>query len=465
MKKNLVIILAGGSGKRMETGIPKQFLKVGGKLIIEHVIEKFENHNRIHGIFVVTYPEYFNKTKDIVKKNNYKKIKKILKGGKTRQESSRIGVEWIKEYYENILIHDAVRPCVSDELIDKILSRLEDYRVVNMAVKVKDTIVVLDKGKFVKEIPSRSYYRNVQTPQGFKSDIIKKAHNLAKRRNIKVTDDCSMIHKLGLEEIYVEKGSPYNIKITYPSDVIKVKKILELFQSKIKLVEENKIAEKLKGKIIVVFGGGRGIGEKIVEKARNYGAFTYSFSLSSGIDVRDYGDCKKALEKVFKDRKRIDSVIITASILDLAPVKDIKIDSIDSQIKTNLVGNIYAAKASIEYLKASKGKIILFGSSAYERGRAGYSIYSASKAGIVNFSQGLADELSNYGIKVNIINPNKTKTSMRLKNFGNKDLEKLLNPDFVALYTLNVLTKNFTGRVININKKDENRWINKKNNL
>jgi len=104
-------------------------------------------------------------------------------------------------------------------------------------------------------------------------------------------------------------------------------------------------------------------------------------------------------------------------------------------------------------LKKSKGHLVFFASSSYTRGREGYSVYSASKAGIVNFAQALSDELMDYGISVNIINPERTDTPMRRNNFGKEDKTALLNPDFVATQTLTLLTKKTTGMIYDIRKK------------
>jgi 2-C-methyl-D-erythritol 4-phosphate cytidylyltransferase len=221
MKKNLAIILAGGTGSRIEGDLPKQFLKLAGKTILQHSIEKFENHPGIDHIFLVIYKKFLNKAEKIVRESGHKKVIKILTGGQTRQESSRIGVNAAAPgEYENVLVHDAARPFVSKKIIDDIFAALNTYAAVNIAVPSPDTIIEVSDKNLVKNIPDRKYLRRVQTPQGFKWDLIQKAHELAIDKGIaNATDDCSLILTFKLADIYVVEGSEENIKITYPSDL------------------------------------------------------------------------------------------------------------------------------------------------------------------------------------------------------------------------------------------------------
>ena len=221
MKKNLAIILAGGTGSRIEGDLPKQFLKLAGKTILQHSIEKFENHPHIDHIFLVIHEEFLNKAEKIVRESGHKKVIKILTGGQTRQESSRIGVTSAAPgEYGNVLVHDAARPFVSKKIIDDIFAALNTYAAVNIAVPSPDTIIEVSDKNLVKNIPDRKYLRRVQTPQGFKWDLIQKAHELAIDKGIaNATDDCSLILTFKLADIYVVEGSEENIKITYPSDL------------------------------------------------------------------------------------------------------------------------------------------------------------------------------------------------------------------------------------------------------
>lgn len=234
MKKNLAIILAGGTGSRIEGELPKQFLTLAGKTILHHTILKFETHPHIHHVFLVTNGAFMDRSEEIVRLGGFKKVVKILNGGDTRQDSSRIGVSAAgPETYGNVLIHDAARPFVSKEIIDDILEKLDTCAAVNVAIPSPDTIVEIDDGDFIKNVPDRRYLRRVQTPQGFQLSVIREAHRLALENNITdATDDCSLILKLNLAPVSVIEGSPLNIKITYPMDLQLAEKIMEIEREK-----------------------------------------------------------------------------------------------------------------------------------------------------------------------------------------------------------------------------------------
>ncbi len=454
--KNLAIILAGGSGSRLKNEFPKQFLKLAGKSIIEHTIEKFENHPDIHAIHIVTNPLYYDKTIELIEKNSYKKVKKVLKGGKTRQESSYIGISAASDNFENVLIHDAVRPFLSSEIIDNIIKKLEKYDAIDVAIPSPDTIIRIDENNIIKDIPARKYLRRGQTPQAFKLKLIKKAHQLALKESFfNATDDCSLILKFQLSDIFVVNGSDYNIKITYPIDIHIADKIFQIKNKNIDKVDKQSLKKYFKNKVFVIFGGSSGIGKSIFDILKEIGAKPYSLSFSDGVDIRDYHICEKSLKEINKKEGKINGVIITAARLKFGFIETIDVDDLKEQIETNLLGNMYAAKASIPYLKKSEGSILFFASSSYTRGRAGYSPYSSSKAGIINFAQALADELINYNIKVNVINPERAATPMRFNAFGKEDALTLLSPEFIAVQTLNIITRNITGSVFDIKVIDE----------
>ena len=220
MINNYAIILASGSGERAGLNIPKQFAVIEEKTILEHTIEVFEKNNLINGIILVSNPLYIDKVKDILLKNNYSKVLKVLPGGKTRQQSSYIGISAIKDFNSNVLIHDAVRPFINDKIISECIYALNEYKAVNVAIESSDTIIEIDNNNIIKNTLNRKFLRRCQTPQCFKLDIIKRAHELAIKDNlIENTDDCSLVLKYNLSDIFVISGSNNNIKITYPIDL------------------------------------------------------------------------------------------------------------------------------------------------------------------------------------------------------------------------------------------------------
>lgn len=128
-------------------------------------------------------------------------------------------------------------------------------------------------------------------------------------------------------------------------------------------------------------------------------------------------------------------------------------ETIVSAVQTNYMGTVHVAIESFPYLKETRGKLIFFTSSSYTRGRAFYSIYSSTKAAIVNFVQAISQEWEGFGISVNCINPERTKTPMRIHNFGIEPDNTLLSAKQVAEATLSTLASDYTGQVIDVKRE------------
>lgn len=215
--KNYAVILASGSGKRFGSDLPKQFAQINGKTLIELSVEAFEQCLFIDSIILVVNSQYKQKILDIINNNNYKKILKIVEGGKERKDSSYNGVFAIEDDEANVLIHDCARPFVTQDIIERCVKALDSHNAVTTAIKSSDTVVVV-KNDLLVEIPDRSTLRRVQTPQGFKLSLIKKAHLLS-ANDSNFTDDCGLILKNSLSDVFVVEGSESNIKVTYPEDI------------------------------------------------------------------------------------------------------------------------------------------------------------------------------------------------------------------------------------------------------
>ncbi|MDR1595304.1 MAG: 2-C-methyl-D-erythritol 4-phosphate cytidylyltransferase [Puniceicoccales bacterium] len=218
--KTYAILLAGGVGKRVKSGVPKQFLKVFGKMVLEHSVEVFENNELIDEIIVVTHKRFLDFTNEIFKRNRYKKIANILVGGKTRQKSSYIGVCSVCDDEAKILIHDAVRPLVTDRMIRDCIVALDTYDAVSVAIPETNTIVKSFNGSVVDGILERQLLVRVQTPQAFKLSVIRYAHELANAQaSSSHTDDCGIVKLFNLARIHIVKGDETNIKITNFVDI------------------------------------------------------------------------------------------------------------------------------------------------------------------------------------------------------------------------------------------------------
>lgn len=215
------LILASGEGKRAAASLPKQFVKIGDRTPVERCLDVFQSHPRIDSIVLVIHPDFADWAAELVARNEFGKIERIVPGGKTRQESSGIGVLSVEDGEEEslILIHDAVRPFVSRGLIDGCLEGLNIHDAVIPALPVSETLVTVDRNGKILTVPERSQLLRVQTPQGFRSSIIKKAHLLAGGKgDSDFTDDGGMVQSFRLASIQTIPGDPQNIKITYPED-------------------------------------------------------------------------------------------------------------------------------------------------------------------------------------------------------------------------------------------------------
>ena len=225
--KNIAIILAGGSGRRMGGPLPKQFLEVNNRTILEYTIDKFEHAECIDEIAIVTHPDYVDKMQQIISSNQWKKVARILLGGKERTDSTLSALRAYTNEDDRLLIHDGVRPMVSQQIIQNVCSALSEYDVVNLAIPAVDTIIEVKDGVMIAA-PRRDLLRQVQTPQGFKRETLALAYEKALADpDFMATDDCGVVFKYHpASPIKIVEGETSNIKITYKEDLEILKKHL-----------------------------------------------------------------------------------------------------------------------------------------------------------------------------------------------------------------------------------------------
>lgn len=453
---NIAVVLAGGVGSRLGMSSPKQFFKVAGKMVIEHAVDAFEKNELIDEIVVVINSHYTFMVEDMIIKNNWQKVKRILSGGEERYQSSLAAINAYQNFKNyNLIFHDAARPLISQRIINDVVHSLKKYNAVDVAINSADTIIEVEDN-IITAIPERAKMRRGQTPQGFKQSVIAKAYDLALQDgNFKATDDCGIVKKyLPEENIFVVNGEEVNMKLTYLEDTYILDK---LFQLRSVEIQDIKLPNKsLSNKVMVVFGGGYGIGKSVVELGTLNKVRVYSFSRTeNNVDVSNLKDVENALKTVFQEEKNINFIVNTAGVLHKEPLENMNYNTICESVNTNYYGMVNVTLASLPYLKKSKGHLLFFTSSSYTRGRAFYSIYSSMKAATVNFVQAISQEWESFGIKVNCINPERTKTPMRLTNFGNESEDTLLKPETVALRCFQTLLSNNTGQVIDVRLYDE----------
>tara|TARA_Y100001978_G_scaffold108431_1_gene96868 strand:+ start:317 stop:967 length:651 start_codon:yes stop_codon:yes gene_type:complete len=205
---NIAIILAGGSGTRFKSKIPKQYFKIGNKSIINYTIDSFEKSSLIDRIIIVVAEKYINQ----ISKENPEHI--VVSGGKSRFESSYNGILACPKNSKKVLIHDAARPFVTQKIITSCIETLDNYEAVVTSIQSTDT-VIRSKNMEVFQVEDRSQIFLNQTPQGFDYKTILNAH---KNRNESVTDDISLLD-LNKIRCKIIKGSKKNIKITTNDDI------------------------------------------------------------------------------------------------------------------------------------------------------------------------------------------------------------------------------------------------------
>ena len=229
---NIAVIFAGGVGMRMRSKTkPKQFLEMHGKPIIIHTIEIFEQHSDIDAIVVVCIAEWISYLEELLSKFNIKKVKKIVAGGASGQESIYNGLCAAESIATNeksiVLIHDGVRPLINEKVIYDNINSVKMYNSAITTVKVKETIMVVDENSMIKHIPERKNSRLARAPQSFWLDDIISAHRKAiDDGKTEFIDSCSMMQYYG-KKLFLVDGPEENIKVTTPDDFYIMRAMLD----------------------------------------------------------------------------------------------------------------------------------------------------------------------------------------------------------------------------------------------
>lgn len=235
---NIALILAAGSSTRMgNSNKPKQFLSIYNKPLIVHTIEAFEMHEKIDMIIAITNETYIDSVKVWCKQYDLSKVKYVIPGGASRQESVYNGIKFLAELAindnDNILIHDSARPLISQSIISNNIDACNKYGAVDTVIPCCDTIIKSINGQTITEIQKRSEQYQGQTPQSFKFNIIKEAHDYAKQtNNTETTDDCRLVINIG-KEVHLVQGSKLNFKITTFDDLMMLKALLKIGKSEV----------------------------------------------------------------------------------------------------------------------------------------------------------------------------------------------------------------------------------------
>jgi 2-C-methyl-D-erythritol 4-phosphate cytidylyltransferase len=217
--KAVAIIPAAGSGIRMESKRVKQFLRLDGKPILALTLEPFQESTVAAVVLVVPQNDVEYCKKEIVERFGLTKVKKIVSGGKRRQDSVRLGLEATEGKYDLVLIHDGVRPLIEKEVIERVIKEAMVNRAVITALPAKETVKEVNDLRNVVKTYDRERVWMVQTPQAFRYQDILKAHQKALEEGWEeATDDALLVEKSGIT-VKVVEGSEKNIKVTTPHDL------------------------------------------------------------------------------------------------------------------------------------------------------------------------------------------------------------------------------------------------------
>lgn len=210
------VVLAAGNSQRM--GRDKILMPIGGKPVIAHTLAVLQNSACIDEIVVVTKYESLQEIADICHNYGITKTSKVILGGKTRLESSLLGVSNADERAKFIAIHDGARPFLTDKLIERVVHSAHQHNAAAPAVAPTDTVRVLNAKGVVTDTPQRELVALMQTPQVFMAEMIKASLTRAQQRGLKLTDDCSAVEAMGYK-VTVVAGDPDNIKLTTARDL------------------------------------------------------------------------------------------------------------------------------------------------------------------------------------------------------------------------------------------------------
>ena len=224
LKKCGAVIVAAGTASRMG-GIDKVMAQLKGEPMIARTVRTFQECDAISEIVIVTREDLIIPITDLCRDMGALKVKAIVRGGKSRQESVGLGLSALSDKVKLAAVHDGARPLITWQVIDRTVRAANSYGAAAPAIPVKDTIKVVEGG-IVTTTPDRNTLKAIQTPQVFDVDLLKGALKKAEQEGTPITDDCSAVELLGFKVKIVE-GDERNIKVTTPMDLKIAQMLLE----------------------------------------------------------------------------------------------------------------------------------------------------------------------------------------------------------------------------------------------
>ncbi len=218
---NTAIIVAAGSGERFRSETPKQFLELKGRAVLDRTIEQVSAAPSVDSIVLVLSSDRVDEW--TARQSDLPKVDSVVAGGSSRAESVLNGLKAVSERCDIVAVHDGARPMVSVDEIERVIEKAKETGAACLVAEVTDTIKSIRGGEIAATL-DRSRLRRALTPQAFRLEVLKRAFDQADR-NESATDDSYLVEKLGHPVAFVE-GSPANIKITHPADLILVEAMM-----------------------------------------------------------------------------------------------------------------------------------------------------------------------------------------------------------------------------------------------
>jgi 2-C-methyl-D-erythritol 4-phosphate cytidylyltransferase len=401
------IILAGGAGGRFGSKIPKQYMSLNGKLVIQYTIDAFLNSYLFNEIIVVMDENYKHLIKGEVK---------IVSSGKTRKESVKNGLFACSPQTEIVLFHDSARPFIKSSDLQQYIDNIKENDCVITYQPITDALFHAERDNF----------RLIQTPECFKVNILKEKIN-------------QINNFIGIYEVvypcaikFIKLDHP-NIKITYPNDLYLAEQLMK-YEPVIKRESD------VYSKNILVLGGTGGIGQALTDILKESGAKVDSLG-SIDIDLSN----EDILMPSDLKNKKWDGIIHCAGTY--CNDKEGLLRNYNKIMNVNFRSAVYLVENASTLINKN-GSLIFIGSTASTKGRTGTALYSASKSALNTFIEGMVETLKNQGINLHVICPAKVATNLQKHINPAANLNDMIQPEDIARIIAGYIDFNQTGHIV-----------------
>lgn len=450
-----VILLAAGSGTRMGIPGPKQFLGINGRPILELALQAFLDWGKASQV-VVTLPAARMADGEALLRKAFPDAigthVTLVPGGSSRHRSIRAALESLHGKCEIVIVHDAVRPFVDPDVLDRLVTAAQQSGAAGASMPLVDTVLRVDGDGRVVETLNRAELVASQTPQAFDMRLLERAYATASDLDLELGTEClELARKVGAQATVVE-GSASLFKVTYPPD----------------LGAAQKVDMRRRRQVAIVSGSTRGIGREIArqmadhgmkvvvvgrDSARCHAVATEIGGLAWPGDVSQPATARSVVAATLQRFGRLDVLVNNAGVGHLLDVERTTDEDWNHIVGTNLSGSFYLAREAFRAMRSSGrgGVIITIGSSSIDKGRPGLAAYAASKAGAVLLAETLAIEGRPYGIHSFAVVPRGTDTDLRRQLYPDAHEEDLLDPSEVArmvLFCVEEWMPHLSGQVI-----------------